>query len=275
MFLSQAGFAKPKGDHSNSSKAKLLNMCAGSTGIALTFLIKSSPIKTPVMIPVLIVMLMRRYQKNNPQQFIVIRRKLLGMLRVVVLLAAALLFVIISRAQEKTLSYAVKRNGTRIGDMLVREVRDGSTVYLKLQSDIKTSFILTLTARGVEEARYDSGVLVYSSVYQNLNGTEKINKQITYVKDAYVVSSKGKEEKLNNLKIYYNLVCIYNHEPTKAALIFSDKYLKFLPIEKIEDHHYRIRFPDGSFNDYWFENGVCKKIKADHQFYTATMELNQ
>jgi hypothetical protein len=227
------------------------------------------------MLPALIVMLMRRYQKNHPQQFIIIKRKFLGMLRIVLFLAVALMIAIISSAQEKTLSYTVKRNGNKIGNMLVKEVRDGSTVYLKLQSDIKTSFILTVSARGVEEARYDNGVLVYSYVYQKVNGTEKINKQITYVKDEYIISSKGKEEKLGNVKIYYNLVCIYNHEPAKAALIFSDKYQKFLRIEKMEDHHYRIAFPDGAANEYWFENGVCSKIKADHQFYTAIMELNR
>jgi hypothetical protein len=227
------------------------------------------------MIPLIIAMLMRRYQKNHPQQFILIRRKFFGMLRVAILLVAALLFVILSSAQEKTLSYTVKRNGNKIGDMMVKEVRDGSTVYLKLQSDIKTSFILTVSAKAIEEARYDSGVLVYSYVYQKVNGTEKINKQIIYMKDAYVVTSKGKEERLNNFKIYYNLVCIYNHEPIKASLIFSDKYQKFLQIQKIEDHHYKIDFPDGSANEYWFENGLCKTVKADHQFYTATMELNQ
>jgi hypothetical protein len=90
-----------------------------------------------------------------------------------------------------------------------------------------------------------------------------------------VISNKGKEERLYNVKIYYNLVCIYNHEPNTTSLIFSDKYQKFLPIQKIEDHHYKIRFPDGSANEYWFENGTCKRIEIDHTLYSAVMELNQ
>lgn len=227
------------------------------------------------MIPAIIVMLMRRYQKNNPQQFMVLKSKLLHTIRIMLFVAICFLIVLVTKGQEKNLSYTVKRNGNKIGLISVKEVREGKTVSLKLQSDIKASFIFTFSARGVEEARYDSGILVYSSVYQKLNGNEKINKQLRYVNDNYIINNDGKEERLDNVRIYYNLVCIYNHEPVTTTLIFSDKYQKFLSIQKLEQHHYRIRFPDGSANDYWFEDGVCKKIEVDHKLYSAVMELNQ
>jgi len=227
------------------------------------------------MIPVIIVMLMRRYQKNNPQQFLILKTKLSHAIKIMFLVGVAFLLVLVTRAQEKKLSYTVKRNGSTIGHMYVNEIKDGSSISLKLQSDIKTSFIISFSAKGIEEAQYDSGILVYSSVYQTLNGNEKLNKQIRYVNNSYIISDNGRQEKLHHTKIYYNLVCIYNHEPVTTAIVFSDKYQRFLPIQKIEGHHYRIRFPDGSANDYWFENGVCKKIEVDHKLYSATMELNQ
>jgi hypothetical protein len=227
------------------------------------------------MIPTLILVLIRRYQKNNPQQFLVLKTKLMPVMRVMFLVAVAFLLVLVTRAQEKKLTYTVKRNGNKIGHMYVKEIRDGRSISLKLHSDIKTSFIISFSAKGVEEAQYDSGLLVYSSVYQKLNGSEKLNKQLRYVNDSYVISNNGKEERLHHKKIYYNLVCIYNHEPVTSTVIFSDKYQKLLAIEKVEDHHYRIKFPDGSANDYWFEDGVCKKIKVNHTLYSAIMELNQ
>lgn len=204
-----------------------------------------------------------------------LKAKLFYAAKILFLVAAACALVLVSRAQEKNLDYIIKRNGSKVGRMCVKEIRDGNKVSLRLQSDIKTSFIFTFTAKGIEEAQYDNGILVYSSVYQKLNGNEKVNKQIKYVNDEYIISNNGKEEILDNVKIYYNLVCIYYHEPLSTVLIFSDKYQKFLPINKVEDHHYKIKFPDGSSNEYWFENGVCKKIEIDHTFYSATMELNQ
>jgi hypothetical protein len=227
------------------------------------------------MIPAIILMLMRRYQKNYPQQFLVLKAKMFYAVRIVLMVAAALILVMITKGQEKNLSYTIKRNGSKIGIMQVKEIKDGKTISLRLQSDVKTSFIFTFSAKGIEEARYDNGILVYSSVYQRLNGSEKVNKQIRFANDSYIINNKGREERLYNVKIYYNLVCIYNHEPNTTSLIFSDKHQKFLPIQKIEDHHYRIRFPDGSANEYWFENGTCKRIEIDHTLYSAVMELSQ
>jgi hypothetical protein len=227
------------------------------------------------MIPAIILMLMRRYQKNYPQQFLLLKAKMFYAVRIVLMVAVALILAMITKAQEKNLSYTIKRSGSKVGIMQVKEIKEGKTISLRLQSDVKTSFIFTFSAKGIEEARYDNGILVYSSVYQRLNGSEKVNKQIRFANDSYVISNKGREERLYNVKIYYNLVCIYNHEPNTTSLIFSDKHQKFLPIQKIEDHHYRIRFPDGSANEYWFENGTCKRIEIDHTLYSAVMELNQ
>lgn len=227
------------------------------------------------MIPVIVMLLMRRYQKNHPEQFIIFKAKLFYAIRIALLLTIALGVLMISRAQEKNLNYTIKKGGSKVGDMNIKEVRDGKKINLRLQSNIKASFILSFKANAVEEATYDNGLLIYSSVYQKLNGTEKVNKQIKYVDNSYMINDNGDEEKLENVKIYYNLVCIYGHEPLTTTLIYSDKYQRFLAIEKIKEHHYKIRFPDGTANEYWYQDGLCTKVKIDHTLYTAFMELNQ
>jgi hypothetical protein len=227
------------------------------------------------MIPAIIIVLMRRFQKNNPEAYLIMRARIFYIARLALLLGVMLGLAILGTAQEKNLTYTIKRNGSKVGNMSVSEVRSGSRISLKLQSDIRTSFIFTFSAKGTEEAVFDSGLLIYSSVYQKLNGNEKINQQIRYVNHRYVISSDGDEENLDNVKIYYNLVCLYNHEPLKVNLVYSDKYQKFLSIQKVEDHHYKIKFPDGSGNDYYYENGTCIKIRIDHTLYSALMELNQ
>jgi hypothetical protein len=129
--------------------------------------------KLHIMIPVIIVMLLRHYQKIYPNQFPKLKVKLFYAIRAVLMIAVAFMLPLISNAQEKNLSYSIKRNGSKIGNMQVKEIRNGKAVSLKLQSDVKTSFIFTFSAKAIEEARYDSGILVFSSVYQRLNGTEK------------------------------------------------------------------------------------------------------
>jgi len=67
------------------------------------------------MIPAIILILMRRYQKNNPQQFLILKTKLLHVMKIMFLVTIGFLLVLVTRAQEKKLSYTVKRNGNKIG----------------------------------------------------------------------------------------------------------------------------------------------------------------
>ena len=80
------------------------------------------------------------------------------------------------------------------------------------------------------------------------------------------------EENIQRPAIGYNMVCLYTIEPVQNRQVYCDKYQKFLPIQKIEEHHYRIRFPDDNTNDYYYQNGQCAKIKVDRSFYSVVME---
>ena len=125
----------------------------------------------------------------------------------------------------------------------------------------------------MEEAVYDSGLLVYSKVFQQLNGIEKLNQETRYVNGAYLTRISDGEKKLTDTRIYYNLVCIYTKEPLANTVVWSDKYQKFLPVYRIAAHKYRVKFPDGSHNEYSFRNGICHRVDVHHSFYKATMIL--
>jgi hypothetical protein len=177
-------------------------------------------------------------------------------------------------AQEKSLSYTIKRDGQSVGSMNIIQVKAGNTISYKLHSEVKTKFILTFTAKRIEEAIYNNGVLIYSSVYQNQNGKEKLSKQVRFDGNKYIVTDKGTKEQLSNTPIKYNMVCLYTNEPSQINLVFSDKFQKLLPIQKLGEHHYKISFPDGNFNEYYYSDGTCKRIEVNHSFYSAVMELH-
>jgi len=191
----------------------------------------------------------------------------------------ALFFIVFcagtTKAQEKALSYAIKKGGESIGSMRIVQIKEGSKVSYKLESQIEAKFVFTFTAKGIEEAVYDNGVLIYSSVYQKLNGKEKLNKQTKLNGNKYIVTDKGSKKQLCNTAISYNMICLYNNEPSPDTKLFSDKFQGFLIIQKVADHHYKISFPDGNANEYYYVNGICTRIEVDHTFYTATMELQQ
>lgn len=175
--------------------------------------------------------------------------------------------------QEKKLDYQVIRNGTRIGNLAIHESRVGDKIKFKLISEIQTRIIIRITAKGTEDAEYEKGILLSSRFTQTVNGKEKINKQTTHKGSHYLVNNKGKETRINQVSIGYNMVCLYTMEPLNRNLIYSDKYSSFLAVIKVKDHHYRIKFPDGNYNEYFYENGTCKSIKVESNLYSITMEL--
>ena len=190
-----------------------------------------------------------------------------------VLIIVVTLFTLVSSAQDKKLLYQVIRNGTKIGNLSLHESRTGDIIKFKVLSEIKTRVIFTISASGSEEAEFEKGVLLSSSFTQTINGKQKVNKKTFNKGTHYTVNNNGKESRINYSTIAYNMVCLYTIEPVNKTLIYSDKFSSFLAVTKIKDHHYRIRFPDGNYNEYSYENGTCKSIKVESSLYSITMEL--
>ncbi len=225
------------------------------------------------MIPALIILLTRRYKNNHPQKFELIKNRVFYAAKILAILIAVILIAAMVSAQEKYLTYNIKKGGQKIGEMKIKEIKNGTTLCIKMESLIKTRFFVSVTAKVVEEALYEKGVLQHSFAYQQTNGNEKLNKRLRYVNNNYILHCKGIEHTLDLGPVYYNLVCIYTREPVSQAVIYSDKFQKLIPIQLVEMHHYKITFPDGNYNEYYYENGTCTKIQVNSSFYTAVMEL--
>jgi hypothetical protein len=180
-----------------------------------------------------------------------------------------------TKAQEKALSYTIKTDGQSVGTLNIMKAALGNKICYKLKSEVKTKFIFTYVANGIEEAVYENGILVYSSVYQKLNGKEKLNKQIKRSGDKYFVTEKGSQKFLPDTIIGFNMICLYSNEPVHTSQVFSDKFQKHLPIQKVGEHHYKVSFPGGHYNEYYYSNGVCTRIEVNHSLYNAIMELHQ
>jgi hypothetical protein len=227
------------------------------------------------MITTLIIIYFCSFRKKNPEQFSRLQRKIGDTVMVIVLLFAVVCISNVSAAQQHSLSYLVKNNGNIIGTLDLSQSKDGDKLAFALKSHIRTSFIFTITAIGIEKSEFNAGILEQSYIYQSLNGSEKVNKRLRRVNNVYLISDNHSESTLNFGDISYNLLCLYTHEPEHINKAYSDKLQKFIPIQKISEHHYRIEFGDDNYNDYYYENGICQKIKVNHLFFTVVMELKK
>ncbi len=232
-------------------------------------------IKTEIMVPALLFWLFKKHAlpvfNNLVMQFQVDSfHKLLK--KKTILSIIALLFTISSFAQEETSTYQIKRNGDIIGQMQFKQKRNGTDTYLKMNSKVKTRFIFEIDVQTDDEAHFKNGQLVFSTVYRKVNGREKERKETKLINQSYLLQAGNKSNAING-SINYNMMLLYCKEPVNIAQVYSDSFQQVLAIKRMAPNTYRINLPDGNYNDYYFQNGICKTVKVHHSLYTITMEL--
>jgi hypothetical protein len=176
-------------------------------------------------------------------------------------------------AQEKKLEYQIKRNGDVVGNIHFIQGIVGNRTVLTLESEVNTRFIFNFKAKAKEEVIYDNGIMTWSSIFRRLNGNIKVDKKTKASGNAYTIYKGSKTETLNDFPIRYNMLSVYVTEPLNITKVYSDNFQQQIDIQKIAEHHYKIKFPDGNYNEYFYTDGICSKIKIHHSLYSATIEL--
>jgi len=230
------------------------------------------------MIPVLIIWLIKHYRENNKGKTTgvapKIAKKYLPFVAAILLLIILLIFSTNSYSQNKTFNYQIIRNGDKVGSLLFSETSTDDLDYLKMESDVKTRLIFTFTAHASEEAVYNNGILLRSSIYRRLNGTEKANKQHEATGNRQYLIRTGKtSEFTKTYPITYNMLSLYSKEPENISKVYSDNFQTFLAIEKAASHKYKITLPDGNYNYYYYKNGILNLVEVHHSFYSANIIL--
>jgi len=188
-------------------------------------------------------------------------------------LLVLLSITISAQAQQKRLEYNIKRNGNVVGTIIFTHGITSNRTVFTMESEVNTRFIFNFKAKAREEAIYDDSILTWSSVYRKLNDNVKVDKKTKANGNVYTVYKGSKTETLNNYPIRYNMLSIYVIEPLNIPKVYSDNFQQQLDIQKIADHHYKIKFPDGNYNEYFYTGGVCSRVEVHHTMYSATIEL--
>jgi 5-formaminoimidazole-4-carboxamide-1-beta-D-ribofuranosyl 5'-monophosphate synthetase len=225
------------------------------------------------MIPAILFLVLRRYRKTNPAKAAQLALIFRTTCKFILLFVLFVLAGIIAFSQTNYLQYSIKRKGSQVGSISFYQQFVGNKKIFRTESEVKTRMIFLFTAIGREEAVYENGVLLSSSVYQKLNGEERLNKKTMLVGRNYVVYNGKRPETLTNYPISYNMICLFGIEPAAVRKVYSDKFQQFLEIQAVKDHQYRIKIPDGNFNEYFYKDGLCTRVEVHHSLYRSSFEL--
>jgi len=227
------------------------------------------------MIPTIFFFLLKRYSRYQPAKAERIQSIVTKTGRAVFMILLCTAISAIASSQEKKLEYQIKRNGTVVGDIHYTQNSYGNRTKLMIESEVKTKFIFTFTAKAQEESIYDNGIMTWSFIYRKMNGSEKVNKKTKAFDNNYTIFKGSKSEMLNKFPIQYNMLSLYTTEPISISQVYSDNFEQFLDIQKSTDHKYKIELPDGNYNYYCYEEGILNKIEVHHSLYSATIQLKK
>lgn len=217
------------------------------------------------MIPLLIVWLL----KNLRRLKIAAQKASIKTAQVILVILSLTLFV---HAQEKISHYNILHNGDIKGTMVLHQQINGNRVCLKLESEVKTRFLIKVTVKSFEEAIFENGIMIYSSLCRIVNGDEKINQQIQATGINYKFTAKNKITTLPTYPINHSILWLYYQEPVHVDRIYSDNYQQYVDIKKTGESKYRVSFPNGNVNYYNYKNGICTSVDVN-QFYDMQFQL--
>jgi hypothetical protein len=185
-----------------------------------------------------------------------------------------LVFTSTAHSQVQNLNYKIIRNGKEVGFLKMQQMQAGTKTTYSAESLVKIQMLIYITVHALEKSIYDNDVLQFSSVIRKVNGKEKLNKEIRNSGNGLKVNNNGKELQLKNYLVKYNMHSLYTKEPIYYTNVFSDNYQQFVPIKKLAEHQYKLEFPDGNSNEYFYNNGICSRMNVRSTLFDADFLLS-
>ena len=176
-------------------------------------------------------------------------------------------------SQKKVLAFDIVRNEKTLGRIFFSQTSSGKTDSLNMECKVHGKLISTFSAESMEKAVFKDGILVQSSIYRKINGSEKANKNQRAANGKYIMADGKKTKEINIYPITQNMLSLYINEPINTSQVYSDNFESMVPVEKIQDHKYKVTLPDNSYNNYFYNDGTLTKVEVHHPLYSAKFVL--
>jgi hypothetical protein len=228
------------------------------------------------MISVLIIWAFKKYDLATKAKFYV--NEFLKFMRLhskKIIYPLLFLFASNENLEAQTLQYAILKGSAKIGILNYSRNVVNNTVLYKAESKVTTRFIFSISVDDNEESFFKDGILQYSSIYRKVNGHINTNNQTQLSGDDYVIVDKKENEtnKLSNYPITGCFLGLYYNEPANNTTLYSDTYKQLISIIKLGEHKYKVTLPDGNYNYYYYNKGICTRVEVVHSFYKIIFSL--
>jgi len=189
------------------------------------------------------------------------------------LASTVLLLFIIWPGMSQELMYTITWKDDSIGYLKAsrEKVQDNEYYYINSNTEFRVLFRFNLNYQ--YENEYRKGRLYSASAKNSLNQKDRDQSSIIWQNNHYVLRINDKTEKLQDQDLWFTVSKLYYTEPIGISTIFSERFGKFLTIDKLAKNKYALTKPDGRKNIYFYDKGICQKVIVDNPIITIHFTL--
>ncbi|SHG94718.1 DUF6134 family protein [Chryseobacterium vrystaatense] len=175
---------------------------------------------------------------------------------------------------KEYLNYSIIKDDKTIGNIRVeRYLKDDITEYL-FESRAKVKILYSIEIYDKMGVTFKQNMLQQAKLYRTMNGKLKVNNTATWNGSFYNLSDKDGANGSLKQSIFSSTASLYFNEPGNLKSVFSEKFQKMIPIQKINSNKYRIDLPNGNTTTYTYSKGVCTLVEANTDFANLKFVLN-
>lgn len=191
-------------------------------------------------------------------------------MKLILLIAIAVLLKLNASAQK--IEFDIMWFG-KIGKLHINKVVEKEATFIETGSVVKIPFYKLSWETTISCI---NGKLKNSNYQQLLNDNKREYTEISMKTENLwqLTDNHGKQE-IITIEHAFFVSDLYFKEPVHEEYIFSERFGKSLPIVNHGEGHYTLMLPDDNICEFFYENGICKIVKAKNGSRTIKMVRNE
>lgn len=185
-------------------------------------------------------------------------------------LAVGIFFLFNISIQAQKLEYDIIWLG-KIGKLSVTKTLEDNALVIEMNSEVKIPFY---SFNWITKTKSIDGMLSSAQYRQLLNQKKREGSDINFVdqNNWQFTNSDGKQQTIK-IKDQFYVSKLYYEEPRDEKFIFSERFGLSLEIINHGGGHYKLLLPEDNYCEYFYEDGICKIVKAKNGNRTIKMVL--
>lgn len=177
-------------------------------------------------------------------------------------------------AEQNQLHFNVSLDGKPVGTYTARKVVVGDMETFIIETETAAGLIGRIAQRSVLKTAFQGDKLVSCGLQSWVNNNLESSSTIIWSNDTYVKQEKTVKTAIGNAPVRFSAARLFFEEPCGQAAVFHESYGKFLPLEKVNEHDYELKLPNGGTERYVYKDGMVSEVHVVRSFTTITIRWN-